>query len=179
MLQPASSYLAWTCCRCRVVCGQPFLPPASSCLSDVPASRAATAAAVHNNLFTAINTGLGARTFNSGGNGDRGANSAANSTWWNVRPASGVAVAIPDCSFGPLLNFFGAWLEPGPKRGLLQAADGPAAGAVVDALVSANAVSPYCTKEGWFVEQLDKGKSAFPWDLHRAQLLARQQGSLK
>ena len=158
-------------------------PPAST-----PAARpAARAAGVHNNLFTNINMGLGARMFYSGGDQPRGAHSGANTTWWSVYPSSGAASPLPTCDFGPLLSFFGSWLAPGTRfRGRrLQQAGGEAVNATAALLdggggvtVTAAAVTPWCTAQGWFVEQVDAGKRPYPADLYAAQVAARRAGRL-
>ncbi|KAI7840897.1 hypothetical protein COHA_005425 [Chlorella ohadii] len=181
-------------------------------------------AGVHNNLFTNIDTGRGTRAFQSGGAKDRGANSAANNTWWNMHPSDDGITGLPSCSFGPLLNFFGLWGAPGSGKGgrrLLAgeaqaaAASGRvrhtslAAGAVTDpgrvqaaaaddwqdggstdapqdgssdsgsgSRAWANAES-WCTREGWWVEQVSSGKGVWPPDLHRAQVDARRSGRLR
>lgn len=42
----------------------------------------------------------------------------------------------------------------------------------------ANAES-WCTREGWWVEQVSSGKGVWPPDLHRAQVDARRSGRLR
>lgn len=140
------------------------------------------AAAVHNNLFTNINTGLGLRTFASGGEKSRGANAAANSTWWAVYPSPTRPVSVPSCDFGPMLTFFGSWLAPSPRRRLQQAEPVNATALLDEATavkVSAQAVSPWCTQQGWFVEQVDAGKTVYPADLFAAQVAARKEGRMR
>lgn len=155
--------------------------PCCTCLSRPPL----LPAAVHNNLFSQLDTGLGSRTFNSGGAKDRGAYSGANTTWWNVFPASKKKVNLPDCTFGPLLNFFGSWNEPRGRRLLavegatdssVAAAAGPADGE--GATVDAAAVSNWCGRQGWLVEQLDSGKVIAPPEIYAAQLQARLAGRI-
>jgi hypothetical protein len=140
---------------------------------------------VHNNLFSNLDTGLGTRTFNSGGAKDRGAYSAANTTWWNMFPTGKKKVNLPDCTFGPLLNFFGSWNEPRGRRLLAVEGltDGSGAAAVDPsngggATVDAAAVSNWCGRQGWFVEQVDSGKAIYPADLYSAQLQARLAGRI-
>lgn len=37
----------------------------------------------------------------------------------------------------------------------------------------------WCTREGWWVEQVSSGKSVWPPDLHRAQVEARRSGRMR
>lgn len=61
------------------------------------------------NLFSAVNLGWGTRPFASGGDKPRGANAGAYQTFWNLTKVDGSPVQLPDCSFGPLLNFVGSY----------------------------------------------------------------------
>ncbi|KAL4423184.1 hypothetical protein ABPG77_000317 [Micractinium sp. CCAP 211/92] len=153
-------------------------------------------AATNNNLFSNINAGLGTRIFQSGGADTRGAQSGSNSTWWNVYASSRNPVNLPDCSFGPLLNFFGYWGSPkkvsggGGSRRLL--AEGGSttdldststlapdqAGAAGGGRVSAQSTA-WCTTQGWWVEQIAAGRTAVPVDLQAAQAAARQSGRMR
>ncbi|KAI7841528.1 hypothetical protein COHA_004699 [Chlorella ohadii] len=104
-------------------------------------------AGVHNNLFTNINTGAGTRPWDSGGAKDRGADSGANSTWWNVYSPSRqlglpLASGAVDCGVGPLLN----WI-------------GPFSSSVVDGM---------CAATRWTVDNIGAGRTLYPPDLFRA-----------
>ncbi|KAL4430798.1 hypothetical protein ABPG75_006054 [Micractinium tetrahymenae] len=75
-------------------------------------------AATHNNLFTNVDCGRCQRPWQSGGVNNRGAHSAANSTWWGMSssiPAT-PPPSLPECTFGPLLNWVGSFdadVQPG------------------------------------------------------------------
>jgi hypothetical protein len=70
------------------------------------------------NLFTNLNMGQGTRPFASGGRKDRGAYSGRGNTYWNLKRDSGGPLLLPDCDFGPLLNFVGAFGGNGVSAGL-------------------------------------------------------------
>lgn len=58
------------------------------------------------NLFTDVNLGAGTRPFASGGRKDRGAYTGRAACLWNLYAANASQeVKLPQCSFGPLLNF--------------------------------------------------------------------------
>jgi hypothetical protein len=59
----------------------------------------------YSSLFSQLDCGAGARPFESGGSGNRGAHSGAYSTYWNIRGQG--MLALPPVDFGPLLNFIG------------------------------------------------------------------------
>eukprot|EP00887_Chlorella_sp_A99_P000300 scaffold13.g300.t1 len=61
------------------------------------------------NLFSSIALGAGTRPFDSSGLSTRGAHAGAYQTFWNLQRANGGAVPLPDCSFGPQLNFVGPY----------------------------------------------------------------------
>lgn len=44
------------------------------------------------------------------------AHAAANNTWWNIYSSSGSPLALPECAFGPQLNFVGSLVGP-PVKG--------------------------------------------------------------
>ncbi|KAI7841529.1 hypothetical protein COHA_004700 [Chlorella ohadii] len=102
---------------------------------------------VHNNLFTNINTGAGTRPWQSGGDAARGADTGANSTWWNVY-APGKQLGLPmynktvDCSTGPLLNWIG--------------------------LFASSVTNTTCAATRWTVDNIGAGKSLHPPDLFKA-----------
>lgn len=54
-----------------------------------------------------IDLGAGTRPFRSGGGAGAGPNSASYQTFWNLKAAQ--PLQLPDSSFGPQLNFVGAW----------------------------------------------------------------------
>lgn len=108
-------------------------------------------------------------------------------------------MGLPACSFGPMLNFFGWWSPPGTKNRRLLAAEEAVAAAPAPALANggsggAPAAAPgeaaggdkaqaqseaWCTREGWWVEQVEGGRSGiWPPDLHAAQVAARKAGTL-
>ncbi|PSC67722.1 band 7 [Micractinium conductrix] len=68
--------------------------------------------AVHNNLLSNIDVGLGTRPFASSGKGSKGTHSGANSTWWNIYSSRGATLYLPDCGYGPLLNWIGVYGPP-------------------------------------------------------------------
>lgn len=79
--------------------------------------RSSALAGSHSNLFSNINFGAGTRPFASGGAGGRGAHSGANNTFWNLYASR--QLALPDCSYGPMLTFvgnFGAVKGARPQR---------------------------------------------------------------
>ncbi|KAL4458887.1 hypothetical protein ABPG75_013752 [Micractinium tetrahymenae] len=154
-------------------------------------------AATNNNLFTNIDAGLGTRIFQSGGADSRGAQSGSNSTWWNVYASSRQPANLPDCTFGPLLNFFGYWGTPekvaggGGSRRLLAdggEAEAPASNSASDeaelagvgnnTLVAAQSTA-WCTTQGWWVELIAAGRLAAPADLQAAQVAARRDGRMR
>ena len=77
--------------------------------------------APYENLFSNINAGDGKRLWDSGGRNDRGPNSAARATFWNIRAPQGKIPPVPDW---PQINAIGvqnqtpdmtpdgAWIEP-------------------------------------------------------------------
>lgn len=67
-------------------------------------------------------------------------------------------------------------LAAGPARGAsrVQAAAADDGGGRVMAMAES-----WCTREGWWVEQLSSGKSVWPPDLHRAQVEARRAGRMR
>ncbi|PSC76403.1 Zinc finger CCCH domain-containing 64 [Micractinium conductrix] len=83
---------------------------------------------VHNNLWSNIELGRGTRPFASSGDSSRGAHAASNNTYWNIHVASGAALRLPECDFGPLLTFVGRLGPPLNDPGL-----GPVRAASVNA----------------------------------------------
>ncbi|KAL4458885.1 hypothetical protein ABPG75_013750 [Micractinium tetrahymenae] len=68
----------------------------------------------HSHLFSDLDHGWGARPFRSGGDSSRGAHSGSNNTFWNLqasRPGPHL-LDLPECDFGPLLNFVGQYNAP-------------------------------------------------------------------
>lgn len=72
---------------------------------------ACSQAGPHNHLFSDLDMGFGTRPFKSGGDKPRGAYAGANNTFWNLRASLPAAnpplLQLPECDFGPLLNFIG------------------------------------------------------------------------
>lgn len=62
------------------------------------------------NLFTNLNMGVGTRPFASGGRSDRGAHSGRGNVYWGLHTKSGRPMGLPDCGFGPMLNFVGPFV---------------------------------------------------------------------
>ncbi len=118
----------------------------------------------HHNLWTNLDVGQGSRPFASSGNASRGAHAARLNTWWNIFSSlAGVpAPKLPDCGFGALLNFVGAFGAP---------PGGAAAGRNVR-------YPGWCVAAplGWYVELPANGAKSFsPADLHSAMVLTRSQ----
>lgn len=64
--------------------------------------------APHAILFSNLDLGAGSRVYNSeSGRKDRGRNSAANTTFWNLYKLNGLPVPLPPCTFGSSLQFVG------------------------------------------------------------------------
>ncbi|KAL4430794.1 hypothetical protein ABPG75_006050 [Micractinium tetrahymenae] len=102
-------------------------------------------AATHNNLFTNLDCGKCLRPWQSGGDGGRGAHSAANTTFWGIwssRPTT-KPWPLPTCDFGPLLTWVGRF------------ADTVAPGA--------------CSASRWTVENTGATRQLVPGDLFIAQ----------
>lgn len=140
----------------------------------------------HNNLFSYLRLGKGTRPFASGGDPGRGAQSGANNTFWNVAPSGvGVKVALPVCTFGPLLNFIGSYLPPTlPKKprsaatsiagDRLNGAGGSADSA--EMVASADAANPvWCPRTGWRVNLVPPGRQLQPANIYDAMLATRKQ----
>lgn len=112
----------------------------------------------------------------------------ANTTWWNVYASGFKATQLPECQFGPFLNFFGWWTAPKGSRRLL-AVEGKASSeersgklpqpAQGDSGRVAAQSTAWCSREGWWVEQVSSGRTITPTDLHGAQVAARQGGRMR
>lgn len=111
--------------------------------------------AVHNNLLSNIDVGAGTRPFSSSGQVIRGAHAAANNTWWNIYSSRGTDLNLPDCDFGPLLNFVGSYAPPenSVTPGNCIRNSGVDAGKLLPA---------YCPAMLWYVEQHSSGKQNGP-----------------
>lgn len=108
--------------------------------------------------------GKGTRPFASGGNASRGAHAARLNTWWNIysSSASVSALKLPECGYGALANFIGAFGAP------------PGAAAAGRGV----RYPGWCVAPplAWYVELPPAGGKAFsPQDLHMAMLLTRWQ----
>lgn len=118
----------------------------------------------HHNLWTNLDVGKGTRPFASSGNASRGAHAARLNTWWNIYSslASAPALKLPECGYGVLENFFGAFGAP------------PGA-----APAGQNVRYPgWCggAPLSWVVELPSNGAKQFsPADLHSAMLATRSQ----
>ncbi|EFN53345.1 hypothetical protein CHLNCDRAFT_137073 [Chlorella variabilis] len=126
---------------------------------------------VHNNLWSNIDVGLGSRTFQSSGAASKGAHAAANNTWWNIYASSRptASLAIPDCGYGPLLNYVGGFGPPA-KGAAGIAGPGSPAGTPTPLFPA------YCTPGvAWWVEQKRAGAALSPPDLFPAMVATRQQ----
>ncbi|KAL4433787.1 hypothetical protein ABPG75_000228 [Micractinium tetrahymenae] len=102
--------------------------------------------AIHNNLWSNIDVGEGTRPFSSSGQTVRGAHAAANNTWWNIYSSAGTDLYLPDCDFGPLLNFVGQY---GPPQDCVKLGRCIKEGGVD----TSRLLPPYCADMLWRVEQ--------------------------
>lgn len=150
----------------------PRLTPAPLTPRPCPPLPASPSSGPNNNLASNINVGLGSRPFKSGGSTSRGAYAAANNTWWNIYPANRRALALPPCSYGPLLTWVGLYGAPddagwkddnSDRRKLLQQDDEPSDGA------SNNRNSSISTAGSYSPSLVTDGPG---WDRNRAPLAA-------
>lgn len=96
---------------------------------------------------------------------------AANNTWWNIYASSRptASLAIPDCGYGPLLNYVGGFGPPA-KGAAGIAGPGSPAGTPTPLFPA------YCTPGvAWWVEQKRAGAALSPPDLFPAMVATRQQ----
>lgn len=134
---------------------------AMPCLSDRPAR---LCAGPHHNLWTNLDVGKGTRPFASSGNASRGAHAARLNTWWNIYSslASAPALKLPECGYGVLENFIGAFGAPlgAAPAGQNVRYPGWCGGAPLS----------------WVVELSSNGAKQFsPADLYSAMLATRSQ----
>ncbi|PRW61133.1 polyadenylate-binding 4 [Chlorella sorokiniana] len=118
----------------------------------------------HNHLFSNINCGSCGRPFLSGGDTGRGAHAGANVTFWNVFGTNSSGITrpqLPDCKFGPLLNFMGSWQAP---KGVTVGKNAPY-----------ERYPAWCSNTRWFVEQVAPGQQLVPKDLFTSQLSSKRQ----
>ena len=89
---------------------------------------------------------------------------AANNTWWNIYSSEGTQLNLPDCSYGPLLNFVGGPYGP------------PDCGQGTCDLPAKPTLFPgFCeNRVQWWVEQRQRGKRLQPPDLFAAMVDTRR-----
>ena len=107
-----------------------------------------------------------------------------------------LAVALPECTFGPLLAFVGNYGPPerpgrykgsGDRKlqaaatedveqqfGAQAAAEGAQAAAGVQAAAGFDLFPDWCQSSRWWVEQIQPGKMLFPADIHAAMVATRK-----
>lgn len=132
--------------------------------SIMPPNSHSLRAGPHHNLWSNLDLGKGSRPYASSGSAVRGAHAARLNTWWNIHAssASKPTLALPECGYGALANFIGAYAAP------------PGAAAA-----PRNVLFPgWCAAAplGWYVELPAGGARAFsPPDLHQAMFFTRWQ----
>jgi len=94
---------------------------------------------------------------------------AANNTWWNIYSSRGATLYLPDCDFGPILNYVGRYGPPEicerPGKCRNDGDEGGVAGA---------SLASYCPNMAWYVEQAERELQLFaPRDLHAAMVKTR------
>ena len=115
---------------------------------------------------------------------------AANVTWWNMYDATGSAIGLPTCDFGPYLLFVGNYGTPGSatntnggSRRRLEQATAPvpaplAAAGAGGIQGTAMSTQNFCAAAFWSVQQLTSGNQLYPPDVAGAMVAARLAGRM-
>ena len=90
---------------------------------------------------------------------------AANNTWWNIYSSEGTQLNLPECAYGPLLNFVGG--PYGPPDCKRDQCDLPARHELFPGFCRDRLL--------WWVEQRERGKTLLPSDLFQAMVDTRRQ----